>query len=58
MFQGRFKGILVDKDRYWLELTRYVVLNPVRVGRVRQAENWPWSSYRAMTGKTPDPAWL
>jgi REP element-mobilizing transposase RayT len=30
LFQGRFKGILVDKDRYLLELTRYVVLNPVR----------------------------
>ena len=30
LFQGRFKAILVDKDSYLLELTRYVVLNPVR----------------------------
>lgn len=29
LFQGRFKGILVDKDAYLLELSRYVVLNPV-----------------------------
>ena len=58
LFQGRFQGILVDKDPYLLELTRYVVLNPVRGGMVRQPENWPWSSYRAMTGKTPAPAWL
>ena len=58
LLQGRFKGILVDKDRYFLELSRYVVLNPVRAGMVRQPQNWPWSSYCAMTGKTLTPAWL
>ncbi|HWQ95123.1 MAG TPA: transposase, partial [Gammaproteobacteria bacterium] len=30
LFQGRFKAILVDRDAYLLELSRYVVLNPVR----------------------------
>lgn len=30
LFQGRFKGILVERDSYLLELARYVVLNPVR----------------------------
>ena len=30
VFQGRLTAILVDKDSYVLELTRYVVLNPVR----------------------------
>ena len=30
LFQGRYKAILVDADSYLLELTRYVVLNPVR----------------------------
>ncbi len=34
LFQGRFKGIVVDKDAYLLELSRYVVLNPVRAGMV------------------------
>ncbi|MCF6336502.1 MAG: transposase [Gammaproteobacteria bacterium] len=58
LFQGRFKGIIVDKDSYLLELTRYVVLNPVRAGIVRQPGKWPWSSYCAMTGKTPTPSWL
>ncbi|GBE10856.1 hypothetical protein BMS3Bbin12_00578 [bacterium BMS3Bbin12] len=58
LFQGRFKGVIVDKNRYLLELARYVVLNPVRAGRVRQPGNWPWSSYRAMIGKAPAPAWL
>ena len=33
VFQGRFKAILVHKDRYLLELARYVVLNPLRAKR-------------------------
>jgi len=31
LLQGRFKGILVDKDGYLLALSRYIHLNPVRV---------------------------
>ncbi len=58
LFQGRFKGILVDKDAYLLELSRYVVLNPVRAGMVDTPEQWPWSSYRSMTGQAPVPKWL
>ena len=57
-FQGRFKAILVERDAYLLELTRYVVLNPVRAAMVSQAGDWPWSSYRAMVGQEPAPAWL
>lgn len=51
VFQGRYKGILVDKDSYLLELSRYVVLNPVRARMVNDAKDWPWSSYLAMTGE-------
>ena len=58
LFQGRFKGILVDKDNYLLELTRYVVLNPVRAGMVKHPRHYAWSSYRAMVGQAPVPAWL
>lgn len=58
LFQGRFKGILVDKESYLLELARYVVLNPVRAGMVRKPGAWRWSSYRAMLGDEPAPTWL
>jgi REP element-mobilizing transposase RayT len=30
LFQGRYKAILVEKDSYALELSRYIHLNPVR----------------------------
>ena len=54
----RYKGILVEKDSYLLELIRYVVLNPVRAGMVDDAGNWPWSSYLAMVGMEEVPPWL
>jgi REP element-mobilizing transposase RayT len=58
VFQGRYKAILVDKDRYLLELSRYVVLNPVRAGLVQEASEWCWSSYRATVGEVECPPWL
>ena len=58
LFQGRFKALLVDKDAYFLEVCRYVDLNPVRAGTVRQPGDWPWSSYRAHIGQAPAASWL
>jgi len=58
VFQGRFKGIMVEQDTYLLELARYVVLNPLRAKMVKSIQSWKWSSYPAMTGKTPAPPWL
>lgn len=58
LFQGRFKAILVDSDAYLLELTRYVVLNPVRAGIAKKPSDWPWSSYRASVGLMPPAPWL
>ena len=58
LFQGRFKAVLVDQESHLLELARYVVLNPVRAGMVKAAEDWPWSSYLATIGDEDRPAWL
>lgn len=58
VFQGRYNAILIERDSYLLELSRYVVLNPVRAGRSRRAQDWRWSSYRATAGLAPTPAWL
>jgi REP element-mobilizing transposase RayT len=58
LFQGRYKAILVEKQSYLLELSRYVVLNPVRAGLVTDPGHWPWSSYRAMFDPSRDHAWL
>jgi putative transposase len=58
VFQDRFKAILVERDSHLLELCRYVVLNPVRARMVRDAADWPWSSYAATAGLAEAPAWL
>lgn len=58
VFQGRFKGILVERDAHLLELCRYIVLNPVRAGLVSAPGDWPFSSYRATAGLASPPAWL
>ncbi|MEH8019588.1 transposase [Rheinheimera muenzenbergensis] len=58
LFQGRYKGILVDKDAYLLELSRYIVLNPIRANMVQALDDWPWSSWHATMGNTVSPDWL
>jgi len=58
LFQGRYKAILVQKETYLLELTRYVVLNPVRARMVKRPEDWAWSSFNAMIGADTESQWL
>ncbi|NWF91748.1 MAG: transposase [Syntrophaceae bacterium] len=58
LFQGRYRGILVEKDAYLLLLSRYVHLNPVRAGVVRRPEQYPWSSYLGYIGKEKGSQWV
>ena len=48
----------MDRDAYLLELSRYIVLNPVRAGMIDAPEKWRWSSYRSMIALAPTPGWL
>jgi REP element-mobilizing transposase RayT len=50
LFQGRYKAILVEKESYFLEVCRYVVLNPLRVKGAKRLERWAWSSYPGTAG--------
>ncbi len=45
LFQGRYKAILVDKERYLLVVVRYIHLNPVRALIVLKPEDYAWSSH-------------
>lgn len=47
LFQGRYKAIVVDKDSYLMELSRYIHLNPVRAKITEKPEDYPYSSYKA-----------
>ena len=48
----------MEKESYLLELSRYIVLNPVRARMVSSVEDWGWSSFPAMAGLVPAPDWL
>ena len=58
LFQGRYKAILVDKDEYAQELSRYIHLNPVRTKMVEAPEEYIWSSYNYYIGKEKPVEWL
>ena len=59
LFQGRYKAILIDKDSYLMELSRYIHLNPWRVrSGVKDPLRYRWSSLRAYVGWEKAPSWL
>ena len=54
LWEGRYKASLVDTDRYLLACYRYIELNPLRAGIVREPEEYPYSSYHANALGKPD----
>ena len=60
LFRGRYKAILVDKDAYLLQLSRYIHRNPIEVKRhiVADLAQYPWSSYPAYINQCKAHAWL
>ena len=58
LFQGRFESPLVEKQTYFEEVLRYVVLNPVRANMVSHPKEYEWSSYRATAGLCDAADWL
>ncbi len=55
LFQGRYKAHLVDKDSYFLQVSRYIHLNPVKAKLARHPEDHDYSSMRYyLRGKAPD----
>ena len=54
LFQNRYKSILCEDDPYLLELTRYIHLNPLRAGIVKdmnELKKYPWCGHSVIMGK-------
>ena len=54
VFQNRFKSILCEEETYFLELVRYIHLNPVRAGLVKSMDGLgrsPLTGHSVLTGK-------
>ncbi|MEA3222339.1 MAG: transposase [Thermodesulfobacteriota bacterium] len=58
LFQGRYKGILIEKESYSVSVSRYIHLNPKRAGLVKRPEEYRWSSYPDYIGKGKKKTWL
>jgi REP element-mobilizing transposase RayT len=67
LYQGRFKAIVIEADSYLLELSRYVHLNPVRVGSfkrrehkdaLRHLEKYRWSSLDGYLRRSKKRHWM
>ncbi|HTW95712.1 MAG TPA: transposase [Tepidisphaeraceae bacterium] len=50
LYQGRFKGFMIEADEHLLTVLRYVEGNRVRSGLVKRAQDWPWSSLAGQAG--------
>ncbi len=46
LWEGRFKSTLIDSEQYFLLVSRYIELNPVRAKMVKHPAEYPWSSYQ------------
>lgn len=55
LWEGRYRSMPIDSERYFLACSRYVELNPVRAGLVRQPASYPWSSFRCNANGNTDP---
>ncbi len=54
LFQNRYKSILCQEDAYFLELVRYIHLNPIRaklVKDIRSLDVYPYSGHSVIMGK-------
>jgi len=67
LMQGRYGARLVEADRYLLQLSRYLHLNPVRTRsaerlslpeQVRHLRRYRWSSYLSYIGEAGSPEFL
>jgi putative transposase len=57
IWNGRYKALPVQDERYWLTCLRYIEQNPVRAGLSTCPSAYRWSSARAhMQGGAPE--WL
>jgi len=58
LFQNRYKSIVCEEDPYLLELIRYIHLNPLRAGLVKdlkELDKYPWTGHSAILGKRRNP---
>jgi len=57
MFRSRYTSLLIEHDRYFMAVARYICRNPLAFG-VDDLSIYPWSSMGAVVGNRPPQRWL
>jgi putative transposase len=47
LWQGRYKSMIINKEKYVLDCINYIEMNPVRAGIKKSPLDYAWSSYRS-----------
>src|SRR5437867_4851867 len=55
LWEGRFRGAVIESERYFLTCMRYIESNPVRSGLALHAADYEWSSHAHHAGQRSDP---
>jgi len=60
LFQGRFRGELIEDETYYWNVSRYIHLNPTRGTKplVEHPKDWRWSSYPGYAHKRHRLDWV
>jgi len=58
LFRGRYKAILVESDQYFLQVSRYIHLNPVSSGICKNPMDYKWSSMRFFADDNKSIPWM
>ena len=54
LFQNRYKSIVCEEEPYFLELVRYIHLNPLRAGllaEIEELDGYPWCGHAIVMGQ-------
>ena len=58
LFQNRYKSVVIEEEPYFLELVRYIHLNPLRAGVItdlKRLDRYPHTGHAALLGTHPQP---
>ena len=55
IFQGRYRSDLIDSAEYFLNVSRYIHLNPIQANIVQNPADYKWSSYSAYISDYKNP---
>ena len=58
LFRGRYKALVIDEDEYLGSVVRYIHLNPVKAGLVREPKDYGWSTHRVYVMRSERREWV